>query len=413
MNNLNFYIKKIIKIFINFIAYLMKNNFIKNNIIILQSYNDNRYCDNTRYLFEYLSNKKEFNVYWTTDNKEIQTYLKKNKFKFISLSSNFLLYLYVYSNAKIIINPGSNYLDPFNLISSNTLKITTSHGVGPKLTITPTKEIYNSSNEIAEINKFDFINLTAEFISTESGLKKFKILKEKIVNLGFPRCDQFFNKFLVNERYNNKKIFRSLIKNSFNKKTKIIYYTPTWRPYEYTFPLNEMEGFNYHKFDNFLIKNNIFFFYTLHSERNLNDIPLNLNNIKLIDVNRTPLFDTNSFMNETDILINDYSTSSTDYCLLSKPQIFFMPDYDYYNKVKGFLEDYKKIIPGQEIKNYNEFITLIKIYLNQPELYKKKFISKIDKYLIKYYDISKNNSLELFDQFLKNLLDCKKNKKGK
>ena len=34
------------------------------------------------------------------------------------------------------------------------------------------------------------------------------------------------------------------------------------------------------------------------------------------------MFDINEFMNEVDILLNDYTTTSTDFALLNRPQIF-------------------------------------------------------------------------------------------
>ena len=404
---MNSYFKKIAKVTISLLAFIMKFNFFNHRIIIIQSYDDKRYCDNTRYLFEYLSSKKIYSIYWTTEDIRIQKYLNSKNFKFISIKSNFLLYVYVFANAKIIINPGSNYHDLFNLISSSTIKITTSHGVGPKLTITPTFDIYNSNKEILEINNFDYINLTADFVSIESGVKKFKIPDKKIINLGFPRCDQFFDKDSIKRKYNAKIISKELIDNFSDNNSKVIYYTPTWRPYDYTFPLNLMKNFDYQKFNDFLLKTNSFFVFTLHSERAFSKLPDNLNRIKFLNTKNFPLFDSNMFMTETSILINDYSTTSTDYCLLERPQIFFMPDFKKYNEVKGFIEDYKKIIPGKEIHDYDEFIELIKVYLEKPESYNKDYDSRIEIYMEKYYDKKNYNSCELFDKFIYNLVKNK------
>ena len=399
MINLIFFIKKLLKIALKVIVTFIKIIFRKKNIILFQSYNKNRYCDNTRYIFEHLSKNTNLKVYWVSENLLIQKYLKKKNLKFISIKSNFIFYIYAYSTAKIIINPGTNYFDPYQIISPDVIKISVSHGIGPKLTITHTEDIYNSKKEIAEINKFDFINYTTDFVAVKSGIENFKIPKNKIIKLGLPRCDQFFNNDEVNNKYKKKLISKSLI-NYIDNNSKVIYYSPTWRPYDYKFPLNLMKDFEYKEFDEFLIHNNIFFFYTLHSERILLDIPKNLKNIKLIDTNKMPLFDTNLFMNEVDILVNDYSTTSTDYCLLSRPQILFMPDYKLYNDKKGFLEDYKNIMPGPEVDNFNDFIKLIFLYINKPEKYFDKYKGKISLYLNNYYNKNHNNSTALFANFI-------------
>ena len=77
------------------------------------------------------------------------------------------------------------------------------------------------------------------------------------------------------------------------------------------------------------LKNDIYLFYTVHSAFNVPKKLPNTKRIKLIDsINQHPFYDTNSFMMEVDILINDYSTTSTDFSLLKRPQIFFMPDFD-------------------------------------------------------------------------------------
>lgn len=403
MTYLKRFLKKIIIFIAKFLATLFILNLSKKKIIIFQCYDENRYCDNSTYLFEYLSKLDIFDVYWTTEKKEIRKYLEIRKLKYVSIKSNFIKYIYVFANAKCIINPGTNYFDFFEIISSKVVKISISHGMGPKLTITKTDDIYNSNREISEINRFDYINFTTDFVALNSGVNIFKIPKKKILKLGFPRCDDFFDKKIREQNYLIKNIGCKILNDIDIKKSKIIYYTPTWRPYDYEFPLNKMENFDYIKFDKFLSENKIYFFYTLHSERIFSNIPKNLNRIIKIDTKKYPLFDSNKFMMETDILINDYSTTTTDYCILKKPQIFFMPDYKYYNQIKGFLENYKKIIPGDEVQNFADFKKLILNLLENPEIYNIKFKDKIQIYLKKYYDTNVTNSKKEFTKFLKKI----------
>ena len=83
------------------------------------------------------------------------------------------------------------------------------------------------------------------------------------------------------------------------------------------------------------------------------------------------------FLKEVDILLNDYSASSTDFAILKKPQIFFFSDYNKYLNHQGFLDDYKKNLIGPTIKNFDELKKYIIKYKNFPHLYSKRYNFKI------------------------------------
>ena len=86
---------------------------------------------------------------------------------------------------------------------------------------------------------------------------------------------------------------------------------------------------------------------------------------------------------------------------MKRPQIFFLHDYEKYNKYATFTENYIDSIPGKNISSYEELIGLIDTYLSNPSDYNNQFDQKIDSYLKKYYDIKKGNSSELFVNFIK------------
>ena len=117
-----------------------------------------------------------------------------------------------------------------------------------------------------------------------------------------------------------------------------------------------------------------------------------------------PLFDINAFMMEVDILVNDYCTTSTDFSILNKPQIFYMPDYDLYNSVKGFQEDYRKVLPGQEVRSYKELkSSLLKASL-EPKSFVEDYLKVSEELQDKYYDIKLNQSTRNFSDFIIKLL---------
>ena len=61
-------------------------------------------------------------------------------------------------------------------------------------------------------------------------------------------------------------------------------------------------------------------------------------------------------------------------------------------------------MPGKEVTNLTEFTSTIDLYLSNPDLYRSDYKSRIDKYLINYYDLKKGNSSELFTSFINSLI---------
>ncbi len=392
-------LKKIAILLASILLKPFKHIVLKGNVIILQTYSPYIYCENTRYLYEYLSEYTDYDVYWVTDSIEIQQYLDSISFKYIS-KRNILKLIYITLRAKVIVDSGSYYFNPFKLVTKKVIKISTMHGSGPKAVASVYDNLKDNLELIYALNSFDFVNFPSEHSLKKSGRTIYHILPSKLVNLGYPRCDQFFDKEHVKERYNKKEVANYLLDGCFVQGGKIVVYTPTYRPYVYNFLLEKMEGINLQKFNDFLEEKNIYFFYTLHTIDSPKSLPSDLSRIKGINHKRYPFFDINQFMLEADILLNDYSTTSTDFCILERPQIFFMPDYKYYDNCKGFCDDYLPIIPGIEIHNYHELKMAIIKYLNNSEIYRKEFGQKCKNFLKYYYDVSNLKSCERFKQFI-------------
>ena len=403
MNNINskfkmllkYNVRKILFLFFRLIKFFIK----KKNYIIIQSYSPFSYSENSRYLFEYMFKYSEgkFRIFWNTESKIISKYLKKRKLDYINLRENPLKFLYIFFSCKILIDCGTKFLNFLELASHDKkiIKISIYHGGGPKTM--PISKVFTKERQkdIDDHNSFNFINFCSNYLKKQCE-KNFNLSKKKTLSLGFPRCDQLF----INKDNN---VFKYLTKKS-KLKNKIILYTPTWRGYDYNFPLNYMKGINYNNFNNFLKKNNFFFFYSCHPNQIDKKIPLNLSRINFIDVNIFPFYDNNLFLKEVDLLLNDYSSSSTDFAILKKPQIFFIPDYNKYLNHQGFLDDYKKNLIGPTIKNFDELKKYKIKYKNFPHLYSKKYNFKIKKYLDKYYDLGVKNSSKLLSDFIRSKL---------
>ena len=66
--------KNLFLLFNNLLSSLIKKN---KKLIITCGINFNSFNENSRYLFLYLSKKKDFEIYWMTENEKIFKYLKK------------------------------------------------------------------------------------------------------------------------------------------------------------------------------------------------------------------------------------------------------------------------------------------------------------------------------------------------
>jgi CDP-glycerol glycerophosphotransferase (TagB/SpsB family) len=115
-------------------------------------------------------------------------------------------------------------------------------------------------------------------------------------------------------------------------------------------------------------------------------------------------------MLETDILLNDYSTTSVEFSILKRPQLFCIPDYEFYKQKKGFIDDYINTMPGACFNDMSDFFTLVSEVLDNHQSYVKKFEKQREVLLDKYYNLPNVKSMEVYNNFLGNLLDDNREK---
>ena len=123
-------IKKIIFPIISIFFIPIRHLISKRNVVVLQTHTRQLYCDNTRYLYEFLSEKKDIDVYWVTDNSEIKQYIKNKEWKYIT-RHNPIKMIWVALRVKIVIDNGDIFFNIFNITSSKSvIKISSLHGSG-------------------------------------------------------------------------------------------------------------------------------------------------------------------------------------------------------------------------------------------------------------------------------------------
>lgn len=377
----------------------------KNNVIIFETSSHYRYAGSPKYLYEYLSANTDYKVYWLTESDEIKKYLSSKKLRYIS-NENIFNKVYVILQSKIFVGSGTSFHDPFFLISrdKNITKICTMHGSGPKLTIPRQYDIKRSLSVIKKINMFDYVSFCTSYASTVIGVNQMVLSPKRIKLLGAPKNDILFDKTFVNETYTNRPFLKSLFGKDFDRESKVVYYVPTFRPFKSKLPIYLIDGFDQKEFVDFLEKENIYFIYSDHPSSSFEYDLDECSFIKKIESQNDTLFDNVELMIEVDMLMGDYSTLSTDFSILRRPQLFIMPDYDKVLQTKGFAEDMRVIVPGKIVKDANDLFKSISLYISDSIAYERDFGENVDKLLERYIDISQVNSREKYVEFFSQIM---------
>lgn len=79
-----------------------------------------------------------------------------------------------------------------------------------------------------------------------------------------------------------------------------------------------------------------------------------------------PDTDSHQFLPEIDILITDYSAIYFDFLPLDRPVIFYTPDYDTYENVRGVHPNYEDVTAGPQVSEFNHLLTCLKSAIESP-----------------------------------------------
>ena len=77
-----------------------------------------------------------------------------------------------------------------------------------------------------------------------------------------------------------------------------------------------------------------------------------------IDVSDHP--DINELMLVSDVLVTDYSSAIFEFALLHRPMVFFAPDYEAYERERGFYFDYRTGVPGPIFETTEELAAYLR-----------------------------------------------------
>lgn len=202
---------------------------------------------------------------------------------------------------------------------------------------------------------YDYI-ISGSKAMTKYFMEAFGYAEDKFLNYGLPRMDYLLN----NHVELKKKIFKSYPE---LKKKKNILYVPTFRRTGEDGALNIINNVNYKKF-NLIVK--------AHANQDLKT------NDKIFDCKDYSALDLISI---ADYIITDYSGIAIEAAILNKKTVYYVFDYEEYDKNTGININLFKEMPGccfKDAKELCDFIDSDNYDMNVLIKYKNKYIDVRD-----------------------------------
>ncbi len=326
-----------------------------NKIWVLGSSFGQRFADNPRYFFLYLSQVQQEGIQaiWISKEKSIIEHLKKNNLKAYYLYSFQGIWnclrakVYLFDNySKDICFTLSGGARKINLWHGIPLKKIQMDNVHDKVRYPDTgwQRIKWMLRRMSDEKPSHYILCTSEFLRNifESSFRT-----KNVIMCGYPRNDVLISDTIRNVLLPNEE---QVCKSMDMHDGKIVVYMPTFRDSEKQL----MNILDFDKFHMFLQNNNILFCMKLHPKSRLeNLIRTKLQNrdlkyIRFINSNNDPY----PIVKKADILVTDYSSIYFDYLLMDRPIVFF--DYDreeYLRNTREMYFNYEEFTPGVKVKS--------------------------------------------------------------
>lgn len=364
------------------------------SVVLFGSWFGNRFADNSRYLYQYLSENKEkhglTHVVWVTRNQAICDELVSLGYEAYMMDSEESVHyhkiakFHIISNGREVVgNKGADILPEY---SNGAIRINLWHGIGgikgvnfcskeymeakAKQPILYT--LYEIATQLRLYRLFAFLPggwgdvyyLSTTPFATESFKKYFMLPDKFYIESGYPRNRSIY-KLLKSEQ--------EVVERVKNSKRTILY-MPTFRDNNanYTAPLSDGRVVD-------LLKENG---WTWIEKKHGADQSNLLGAVGVENVLQLPGdFDASVIMPHVDAVITDYSSASWDGLYFKKPIIFYMPDFDYYaNQDRGFVLKPEEFLIGPDVYSIDELVELFQknkedfnqmLPENEDEIFKK------------------------------------------
>ena len=355
------------------------------DVWLFGSWFGDRFSDNSRFLFQYLSDNKEKygikRVVWVTRNEELFNEMTLMGYEVYLMDSRESKRVHLTAGVHVICNSvdyGVHAGDILGRYSFKAKKVQLWHGVGIKAAFRWRNDEKKASfrqklkyylQDSRFCRKFfmypgDWGN--AFYLATSKEVARVRkiglgLKDSQIITAVYPRfCDT--PRLLSKEEE-----FISHVKDLKKNGKKIILHLPTYRDFEIDEEKNTYLAFSA-KLLEWLKKNNVVLIDKPHAAANMLLEDMETSD-ELIILDKE--FDVNVLYSEIDALITDYSSASSDCIYRRLPVIYYIPDYDSFeNGNRGFVNDFELYCPGPVSKDIDELI------INLDKVYNGSFFDK-------------------------------------
>lgn len=355
---------------------------VMNNHVFYETRDGKSMTDSPYAIFKYLLGNhqwKDLVHVWSISDKEYLKSLQKkykhySNVKFVLKDSdNYFKYLatckYLFNNSTFT----NIYTVKEEQVYTNTWHGTPLKHMGFDIEGSP----MGTSNVLRNLLSAQFILSPNEFTTDifKNAFKLKNLYNGAIVEEGYPRIDLTVNA-------DREELVRLLQTEGINLENKeVILYAPTWKGEVVSKPRNDIEQIysDINKLEEkfgdeykILVKVHPFLYKYAIEEPMLTG--------KLI----SDTFETNELLSVTDILITDYSSIFFDYLVTNKPILFYMWDYDDYNKNRGMYIDTDNL-PGPICTDVDELINSVDNIENVQKDYQEVYQSFVDRFCYQDY----------------------------
>jgi CDP-glycerol glycerophosphotransferase len=330
-----------------FPLYLSTLSIRSKRIYVFGAWQGQKFSDNSKYLYLQAIKDSSIKAIWITKNRKIYEYMRGKGYPVFMHNS--LKGIYYQLRASFYFT-SERTQDVSALLIGNATRINLWHGVGLKKIlhddkINHEKRLYAKGilkRSLKRIRSYPYRKhyvLSTSETMTKIFSSAFKKTPEKILELGQPRNDVFFDDTLEIERLP----FAEMGK-------RVILYMPTHRNFGAT-PIQMSKIFDLAKLDEFCKVNSLLFVVKKHFCHRF-EIEHLSGYANILDITQTE-YDTQLLLKKASILITDYSSCYVDYLLLDRPVIFYNYDYDnYLLNDRDLYFDYEQTTPGPKVKDF-------------------------------------------------------------
>lgn len=318
----------------------------KKGVILFTAWFGNKYIDNSKYVYEYLLNYKEYKPFWMTRRREIYIRLKKEGKPVAYFNSLKGLLLQIRAEAVV---SSVQFTDYNCWLLTNCIFLDLGHGH-------PIKDPGACIHSEYMSRVYNDIQSRVYYYSVVAGSKS----KKNVRVVKVPQERLFVSDFARNDVFEDVKLRegKNLSVEEFKKGRKAIVYMPTHRSdgkkrmeMHEILPLSEIQKFCERNDYVFIIKKH---YYHNREREDLSKYS------HILDITNIEDIDPQVLLWQTDILISDYSACYIDYMLLKRPLIFFHYDINDFNSNERHLYyDFEKLNIAPIVYSKDKLVEMI------------------------------------------------------